>query len=67
MRAPTKTSWTFWPARLLTTSSKPPDLRTTPTDDMWDYCTNEDVDDDWEDEEDDYEEEEDYDEDEEDY
>ena len=43
-----------------------PDLRTTPTDDMWDYCTNEDVDDD-EDEEDDYEEEEDYDEDEEDY
>ena len=44
-----------------------PDLRTTPTDDMWDYRTDEDVDDDWEDEEDDYEEEEDYDEDEEDY
>lgn len=43
-----------------------PDLRTTPTDDMWDYRTDEDVDDDWEDEEDDYEEE-DYDEDEEDY
>ena len=43
-----------------------PDLRTTPTDDMWDYSTDEDVDDDWEDEEDDYEEE-DYDEDEEDY
>ena len=43
-----------------------PDLRTTPTDDMWDYRTDEEVDDDWEDEEDDYEEE-DYDEDEEDY
>ena len=43
-----------------------PDLRTTPTDDMWDYRTDEDVDDDWEDEEDGYEEE-DYDEDEEDY
>ena len=43
-----------------------PDLSTTPTDDMWDYRTDEDVDDVWEDEEDDYEEE-DYDEDEEDY
>ena len=43
-----------------------PDLRTTPTDDMWDYRTDEDVDDDWEDVDDDYEEE-DYDEDEEDY
>ena len=43
-----------------------PDLRTTPTEDMWSYRTDEDVDDDWEDEEDDYEEE-DYDEDEEDY
>ena len=42
-----------------------PDLRTTPTDDMWDYSTDEDVDD-REEEEDDYEEE-DYDEDEEDY
>ena len=44
------------------------DLRTTPTEDMWSYRTDEDVDDDWEDEEDDYEEE-DYDEeeDEEDY
>ena len=28
-----------------------PDLRTTPTDDMWDYCTNEDVDDDEDEEE----------------
>lgn len=43
-----------------------PGLRTTPTDDMWDYRTDEDVDDDWEDEEDDYKEE-DYGEDEEDY
>ena len=42
------------------------DLRTTPTEDMWSYRTDEDVDDDWEDEEDGYEEE-DYDEDEEDY
>ena len=42
-----------------------PALRTTPTEDMWSYRTDEDVDDDWEDE-DDYEEE-DYDEDEEDY
>ena len=45
---------------------QPPDLRATPTEDMWSYRTDEDVDDDWEDEEDDYEEE-DYDEDEEDY
>lgn len=43
-----------------------PALRDTPTDDMWDYRTDEDEDDDWEEEEDDYEEEE-YDEDEEDY
>ena len=42
------------------------DLRTTSTEDMWSYRTDEDVDDDWEDEEDGYEEE-DYDEDEEDY
>ena len=43
-----------------------PDLLTTPTEDMWSFCTDEDEDDDWEEEEDDYEEE-DYDEDEEDY
>lgn len=33
-----------------------PDLRTTPTEDMWDFRTDEDVDDDWVDEEEDYEE-----------
>ena len=43
-----------------------PALRTTPTEDMWSFRTDEDEDDDWEEEEDDYEEE-DYDEDEEDY
>ena len=35
---------------------KNPDLCTTPTEDMWDFRTDEDVDDDWADEEEEYEE-----------